>query len=103
MGKRRERHKEARNTNTHFDERYDAAGYVVGDYNLLDENTDSFIRDAINDNYHLRTYDKQNFVYYTFNGRGTRISFDLQTLRKELNDLRTLIADNPVTSSCWNG
>lgn len=94
--------KEARNTNTHFDERYDAAGYIVGDYNLLDENTDPYIRDVIKDNYHLRTYDKTNFIYYTFNGGGRKISFDLRQLRTELTNLRTLIADNPITNSGWN-
>lgn len=94
--------KEARNTNTHFDERYDSAGYIVGDYNLLDDDTDPFIRDVIKNNYHLRTYDKVNFVYYTFNGSGTKISFDLRVLRTELIKLRTLIADNPITNSGWN-
>ncbi len=94
--------KEARNTNTHFDERYDAAGYIVGDYNLLDENTDPFIRDVIKDNYHLRTYDKVNFIYYTFSGGGRKISYDLRILKTELVNLRTLIADNPITDSGWN-
>lgn len=93
--------KEARNTNSHFDERYDAAGYIVGDYNLLDENTEPCIREAIIDNYHLRTYDKTNFIYYTFNSRWTKISFDLRVLKTELVKLRALIADNPITNSGW--
>ncbi len=93
--------KEARNTNAHFDERYDAAGYIVGDYNLLDENTETYIREAIIDNYHLRTYDKTNFIYYTFNSRWTKISFDLRVLKTELLKLRALIADNPITNSGW--
>ncbi len=94
--------KEARNTNAHFDERYDAAGYIVGDYNLLDENTDPFIRHTIITDYHLRTYDKTNFIYYTFNGSLTKISYDLRVLKTELVNLRTLIADNPITNSGWN-
>ena len=94
--------KEARNTNTHFDERYDAAGYIVGDYNLLDTGTDPCMRDIINNNYHLRTYDKTNFVYYTFNSYGTRIRFDLKVLKNELWDLRNLIINNPITNSGWN-
>ena len=94
--------KEARNTNAHFDERYDVAGYIVGDYNLLDENTEPFIRESIIDNYHLRTYDKTNFIYYTFNGSGRKISYDLRVLRTELVNLRTRIVDNPITNSGWN-
>ena len=94
--------KEARNTNTHFDERYDVAGYIVGDYNLLDENTEPLIRDIINDNYHLRTYDKTNFIYYTFNSNWRKIRYDLKTLERELVALRNLISGNPVTDSGWN-
>lgn len=94
--------KEARNTTVHFDERYDAAGYIVGDYNLLDANTDPYIRDVIINNYHLRTYDKVNYIYYTYNGSGTKISYDLKVLRAELENLRTLIVNNPITDSGWN-
>ena len=92
--------KEVRNTNEHFDERYDQIG-ELGDYNLLDEDTDTFIRDVIITNTHLRTYDVTNFVYYTYGRSMNRISYDLRKLRNELIDLRNRIENNPALSSAW--
>jgi len=92
--------KEVRNTNEHFDERYDQIG-ELGDYNLLNEDTDTFIRDVIMTNTHLRTYDVTNFVYYTYGRSMNRISYDLRKLRDELIDLRNRIENNPTLSSAW--
>ena len=39
--------KEVRNTNEHFDERYEALHGNVGDYNLLDRDTDPYMRAVI--------------------------------------------------------
>ena len=92
--------KEVRNTNEHFDERYEEFG-AVGDYNLLDENTDSFIRSTIQTNPHLRTYDKEHCIYYTYNRRFQRIEYDLKQLQCELETLRDRITNNELFNSGW--
>ena len=92
--------KEVRNTNEHFDERYDEVG-EIGDYNLLDNDTDTFIRDVIMTNKHLRTYDIMSFVYYTYGRNMEKISYDFKKLRDELTNLRDCINDNPTLSSAW--
>jgi len=61
--------REARNTNMHFDERYDEVDRRIGDYNIIDENTSIDMRDAILNTPHLRTYLKQEQVYITVNGK----------------------------------
>ena len=92
--------KEVRNTNEHFDERYEGFG-AIGDYNLLDENTDSFIRSTIQTNPHLRTYDKEHSIYYTYNRRLQRIEYDLKQLQRELETLRDRITNNKLFNSAW--
>ena len=92
--------KEVRNTNEHFDERYNQIG-ELGDYNLLDKNTDSFVHDVIIDNTHLRTYDIEFGVYYTYGWKMNRISYDLHQLRGELIELRARIESQPEFTSAW--
>lgn len=83
--------KEARNTNMHFDERYDEYNRQIGDYNILDENTPNDMRNEILNTPHLRTYDKQNQIYITVGRFGGRIEYPLRQLRQELEALKLLL------------
>lgn len=93
--------KEARNTNEHFDERYDEFEGKLGDYNLLDNNTDNEMREAIMNNTHLRTYDKANHIYYTYGRNKKPISYDLLEMHRELNEMKNQIENNPTTDIAW--
>lgn len=50
--------KEVRNTNENFDERYEQYHGLIGDYNIIDQDTDPVMRTTIQCNAHLRTYVK---------------------------------------------
>ena len=82
--------REARNTNMHFDERYDEYDRRIGDYNIIDESTPYDEREAILNTPHLRTYNKQDQVYITIGRRGERIEYSFMQLRQELNRLKQL-------------
>lgn len=83
--------KEARNTNMHFDERYDECNMRIGDYNIIDENTPYEERWTILNTPHLRTYNKQEQVYITVGRYGERIEFSLEQLHQELIRLSNLL------------
>lgn len=93
--------KEFRNTNEHFDERLEQFGYVVGDLNILDENTEPYMRTVINTNPHLRTFDKENYTYITYNRKLQPITYDLRELREELNIMLERITTNPAFEEGW--
>ena len=93
--------KEVRNTNEHFDERYEQFNGRVGDYNLLDIATPQDMRETILNNPHLRTYDKSSGIYYTYDRQLQQISYNLYDLRNELNKLRQAIIENRVYESAW--
>ncbi|MGN0538283.1 MAG: hypothetical protein ACI4KI_00335 [Candidatus Fimenecus sp.] len=93
--------KEVRNTNEHFDERYEQFNNCIGDYNILDENTDEFMRTIITQNPHLRTYDKKNKIYITYNRQLKRIEYNLQTLKKELFELQEEITSSNLFIDNW--
>lgn len=93
--------KEVRNTNAHFDERYEQFNGKVGDYNLLDANTDSLMRDTILNNPHLRTYDKEKGIYYTYDRNLNRLEYNFERLRTELNNMLYEINYNPISNVAW--
>lgn len=93
--------KEVRNTNAHFDERYEQFGGNIGDYNLLDQNTDFNMRTTIMQNPHLRTYDKESGIYYTYNNKMNQISYDFNQLNCELRTMLSTIIKNPIFKSGW--
>lgn len=93
--------KEVRNTNAHFDERYEQFGGNIGDYNLLDHNTDLNMRTIIMQNPHLRTYDKESGIYYTYNNKMNPISYDLNQLNCELRTMLSKLTENPIFESGW--
>lgn len=93
--------KEVRNTNMHFDERYEEFNGNLGDYNLLDENTDPFMRDTILNSPHLRTYDKKSGVYYTFGRNQNKIQYNFHELNQELSELLSRIIKHPLLNSAW--
>lgn len=93
--------KEARNTNEHFDERYDEFGSNLGDYNLLDENVDVEMRKTILNNPHLRTYDKGNHIYYTYGRKRNLINYNFEEMKQELQDMQEKILSNPITNCAW--
>lgn len=93
--------KEARNTNIHFDERYDDFNGQIGDYNLLDAHTDEYLREVIMSKPHLRTYDKENHIYYTYGRNKKRIVYNLDELKRELDIMLDRIINNPVFNSAW--
>lgn len=93
--------KEVRNTNAHFDERYEQFNNCIGDYNILDENTDEFMRTVITKNPHLRTYDKENKIYITYNRQLNRIEYDLTKLQQELFELQGKITSSNLFIDNW--
>ena len=96
--------KEVRNTNEHFDERYEEFGGNLGDDNLLDNNTDPYMRAVIKANPHLRTYDKENHIYYTFvrsKGEFKRAEYNLDELQSELEKMMHRISENSLFDSAW--
>ncbi len=88
--------KEARNTNTHSDERYEEHGFHVGDYNIIDEYTPEDMKNAILNTPHLRTYDKANRVYITQGRSGNIIKLPLEQLRQELVAMKNIIEANEI-------
>ncbi len=93
--------KEVRNTNEHFDERYEQFGGYVGDYNILDNSTDRFMRTIITQNPHLRTYDKENRIYITYNRQLKRIEYDFQKLQQELSEIQEIITSSSLFIDNW--
>ena len=93
--------KEARNTNEHFDERYEEYDGRLGDYNLLYNNTDERMRQAILCNAHIRTYDVDNARYITYDRSGRQIVFDLHQLYNQLSTMRDHIMQHPLVDSGW--
>lgn len=93
--------KELRNTSIHFDERYEEFNSTVGDYNIIDKDTDPYMKAVIGTNPHLRTFDKDNFIYITYNRNLEMVTCDLKALREELYLMRDRITDNPIFESGW--
>lgn len=93
--------KEVRNTNEHFDERYEQFHGLVGDYNLIANNTDPFMKAVIQTNSHLRTYNKENGIYYTYDRAMKCIEYDLHILRNEMQEMLKRITENPVFEFAW--
>ena len=83
--------KEARNTNMHFDERYDEYNRRIGDYNIIDENTPYEERLEILNTPHLRTYNKQDQVYITYDRYRKRVEYPIIQLHHELIRLKSLL------------
>lgn len=88
--------KEARNTNTHSDERYEEHNFNIGDYNIIDEYTPDDIKRAIINTPHLRTYDRSNQMYITRDRRGNTIRLPLEQLRQELLAMKNRIEANEI-------
>ena len=89
--------KKFRNTNAHFDARYyQYSG--VGDMNLLKTDTSLIERNTILSIPHLRTRDIENWIYYSYDGRGKRICLDLRELRSEMYDMLVALCTNDIRS-----
>ena len=69
--------------------------------NVLDENTEPYMRAVINTNPHLRTFDKENYTYITYNRKLQPITYDLRELREELNIMLERITTNPAFEEGW--
>ena len=93
--------KEARNTNIHYDERYDRFFSGVGDYNLIGRETPINMKNYILSNPHLRTYDINRRIYITYDRNLRQIEYNFGTLQKELLVMRDRIQHNPITNSAW--
>lgn len=93
--------KEVRNTNEHFDERYEQFNGNLGDYNLLDSKTNPEMRRIILEHNHLRTYDKDSGIYYTFNRKKEKISYNLYELHSELSNMLEAIFAHPALNEAW--
>lgn len=90
-----------RNTNEHFDERYEQFDNCIGDYNILDKDTDEFMRAIITINPHLRTCDKENQIYITYNRQLKRIEYNLRQLQQELFELQGVITSSNLFIDNW--
>lgn len=97
--------KAVRNTNEHFDERFDVFRWNVGDYNLLNNTMDAEMRETILNHYHLRTFDRDNGVYYTYVRGGKnglrQAAVNFYELQKQLAAMRERIITHPIFESRW--
>lgn len=96
--------KSVRNTNEHFDERFDEFMWNVGDYNIVDRHTQPEMRETILNNHHLRTFDRSNGCYYTYIRRQGNLipkTVDFRELSKQLLEMKTLITENTIFESQW--
>lgn len=59
------------------------------------------MRAVIRTNPHLRTYDKENCIYYTYNCSRKEIAYDLRELHRELSEMLDAITTNPLFISGW--
>ena len=87
--------KKFRNSNAHFDERYYAYN-GVGDMNLLKSDTPADERRLILETSHLRTLDVENWLYYSYDGKGKQIVLDLRRLRGEMYDMLTALCTSNI-------
>lgn len=96
--------KEVRNTNEHFDERYDSFGSnQIGDYNIVEKNTPQNIKDILLNSScpHLRTFDCETKIYYTYDRHFELIKYDLCELNRQLSKMRDRITNNGLFSEGW--
>lgn len=89
--------KKFRNTNAHFDERYYQYN-GVGDMNLLKADTSIDDRKTILNTSHLRTIDVENWIYYSYDGRGKQLCLNLRELRKEMYEMLVALCTNDIRS-----
>lgn len=89
--------KKFRNTNAHFDERYYQYN-GVGDMNLLKADTSIDDRKTILNTSHLRTIDVENWIYYSYDGRGRQLCLNLRELRKEMYEMLVALCTNDIRS-----
>ena len=87
--------KKFRNTNAHFDERYYQYN-GIGDMNLLNADTPPNVRYDILNTLHLRTIDIENWIYYSYDGRGRQIQLDLRELRREMYDMLIALCTSDI-------
>ena len=59
------------------------------------------MRTIIIQNPHLRTYDKESGIYYTYNNKMNPISYDLNQLNCELRTMLSKLTENPIFESGW--
>jgi len=90
--------KKFRNTSAHFDERYYQYN-GVGDMNLLKSDTLASERKAILNTSHLRTIDVENWIYYSYDGRGRKIRLNLRELRNEMYDMLVALCTNDIRAT----
>ena len=90
--------KKFRNTSAHFDERYYQYN-GVGDMNLLKSDTPASERNAILNTSHLRTIDVENWIYYSYDGRGRKIRLNLRELRNEMYDMLVALCTNDIRAT----
>ena len=96
--------REARNTNAHFDDRYEEFDGVIGDYNVIDHQTSREKIHIIENQSHLRTFDNRTKTYITYkrdSGSFSKIYIDLNELRRQLITMRERIINNPQYNSGW--
>ena len=59
------------------------------------------MRTVITQNPHLRTYDKENKIYITYNRQLNRIEYDLTKLQQELFELQGKITSSNLFIDNW--
>lgn len=97
--------KAARNTNEHFDERFDDFRWNVGDYNILDHNTPLDMWATILNSHHLRTFNCETGCYHTYvrrSGRLVPMTLDFRRLQEQLLQMKDQIVSHPIFESRWS-
>lgn len=92
--------KDFRNTNEHFDDRYFEFKHGIGDYNIIGENTQEWVKKEILSTPHLRTIDVVNWIYYSYDRNKKPISMDLRELRSEMYNMLCDICTSDGMSCC---
>ena len=64
--------------------------------NLLNADTPPNVRYDILNTVHLRTIDIENWIYYSYDGRGRQIQLDLRELRREMYNMLIALCTSDI-------
>ena len=67
--------------------------------NLLKSDTPASERNAILNTSHLRTIDVENWIYYSYDGRGRIIRLNLRELRNKMYDMLVALCTNDIRAT----
>ena len=86
--------KRFRNVNMHIDDCYDDIN--GGDYNIINKKTNQYMKFEILTTQHFRTIDVDNWLYFTCDKRGKRMSLNLIELKNQMQNLLNALYNTDI-------